>query len=48
MDSLTLSNGLVIQADEIIRIEFDGDYRIIYVKNAKIIERIDHAENTEN
>lgn len=48
MDSLTLSNGLVIQADEIIRIEFDGDYRIIYVENAKIIERIDHAENTEN
>lgn len=48
MDSLTLSNGLVIQADEIIKIEYDGCYRIIYVKNAKIIERMEHAENTEN
>ena len=48
MDSITLSNGLIIRADEIIKIEFEGDCRIIYIENAKIIERIEHAENTEN
>lgn len=47
MESLTLSNGLVIQANEIIKIEFDGEYRIIYLKYARIIERI-KDENTKN
>lgn len=48
MDSITLSNGLVIQDDDIIKIEYEGNYLIIYVENAKIIERTEYAENTEN